>query len=373
MASSSFRFVRHAPAVAAVMTSSSWSFRQSSNCEAPTTTKPKTKVSGMVPDAAGDFYNLFPRRQLWQPKLEYPLWDKDWDGRSPKLASSGSEEEDRRKLRKLRKEGVTRHIILVRHGQYDETEQDDSKRILTEIGRKQADYTGKRLREMLDGANEAFGPCNIKVIRVSNMARAKETADIIASHLPGVERLLPDADLNEGRPAHNIPGGKASASTIKKTDETHPRIEGTFQKYFYRADPPPDENEEEITDAEEISKHEFEIIVCHANVIRYFFCRYVDQVVLASSGSWLFAIVPNYKLFVSTQSSSAPSRSMATTLYFQLFSDLSHNPPNRHGELSDAGRRWTYSLRVDNLLGASWIQLVRDLIRQFHIQLIFFQ
>lgn len=129
--------------------------------------------------------------------------------------------------------------------------------------------TGKRLREMMDGANKEFGPCKIKVVRVSNMARAKETADIIASHLPGVERAEPDPGLNEGRPCHNVPGGRASASTIQKTDEQHPRIEEAFERYFYRADPP---TEDESDDA---PKHEFEIIVCHANVIRYFLCRYV--------------------------------------------------------------------------------------------------
>lgn len=104
-------------------------------------------------------------------------------------------------------------------------------------------------------------------------------ADIIASHLPGVERPLPDAELNEGRPSHNIPGGKASASTIRKTDETHPRIEGAFSKIFYRADPPKKVEAEEVADAEK-PKHEFEVIVCHANVIRYFFCRYVLQSLL---------------------------------------------------------------------------------------------
>lgn len=258
----------------------------------------------MNPDIKGHFHNLFPRRQLWQPKQEYPWWDKDWDGKSP--ARTGDDEADRAKMRKLRKEGVTRHIILVRHGQYDETEQDDAKRTLTEVGRKQADYTGKRLKEMLDGASEKFGPCSIKVVRVSGMTRAKESkrtpevwvmcvphlptvsmkhaagsrfvlfcfvflptaADIIASHLPGVERALPDPELNEGRPAHNVPGGKASSSTIKKTDESHPRIETAFRKYFYRHEPP----SEEEGDAD-MPKHEFEVIVCHANVIRYFFCR----------------------------------------------------------------------------------------------------
>mmetsp|Transcript_44327 Transcript_44327/g.106783 ORF Transcript_44327/g.106783 Transcript_44327/m.106783 type:complete len:326 (+) Transcript_44327:53-1030(+) len=269
MSSSVFRFARRSPAVAAIVTSS-WSFSSSSKCDdAPPAAeeKPATPSFGMNPDSKGDFHNLFPRRQLWQPKQEYPWWDKDWDGKSP--ARTGDDEADRKQMRKLRKEGVTRHIILVRHGQYDETERDDAKRTLTEVGRQQADYTGKRLREMLDGVNEEFGPCNIKVVRVSNMTRAKETADIIASHLPGAERPLPDPELNEGRPAHNVPGGKASSSTIKKTDESHPRIEKAFQKYFYRADPP---NEEEEGDADR-PKHEFEVIVCHANVIRYFFCR----------------------------------------------------------------------------------------------------
>jgi broad specificity phosphatase PhoE len=52
---------------------------------------------------------------------------------------------------------------------------------------------------MLKGAEEKFGPCNIKVLRVSGMARAKETAEIIASHLPTVEFAEPDLLLNEGR------------------------------------------------------------------------------------------------------------------------------------------------------------------------------
>jgi hypothetical protein len=74
---------------------------------------------GMQRDLEGDFYGLFPMRQLWIPKLSYPLWDKNWDGRHP--TTTGDEEKDHRMQRHLRKHGVTRHIILVRHGQYDET------------------------------------------------------------------------------------------------------------------------------------------------------------------------------------------------------------------------------------------------------------
>jgi serine/threonine-protein phosphatase PGAM5 len=85
-----------------------------------------------------------------------------------------------------------------------------------------------------------------------------------------VEYAEPDPDLNEGRPAHNIPGGKASASIVQKTDEQHPRIEASFQRYIYRADPPAEDDDDEASDKQ---KHEFEVIVCHANVVRYFLFR----------------------------------------------------------------------------------------------------
>jgi len=59
------------------------------------------------------FHGLFPERQLWKSKMAHPaLWDANWDDLKP----SGDVDQ-----RKIRKEGVTRHIILIRHGQYDET------------------------------------------------------------------------------------------------------------------------------------------------------------------------------------------------------------------------------------------------------------
>ncbi len=54
--------------------------------------------------------------------------------------------------------------------------------------------------------NEEFGPCRVKVLRVSDLARAKETADIIYKNLDlenfdgaTIERSEPDPLLNEGR------------------------------------------------------------------------------------------------------------------------------------------------------------------------------
>jgi serine/threonine-protein phosphatase PGAM5 len=248
-------------------------------------------------------YNgLFPLRQLWTPKVPYPQWDKDWDGKHPpqtNIATTNTGEKDHSHHERLiRKHGITRHIILIRHGQYDERHPDDHKRVLTPLGRKQAELTGRRLAEMIRGINEQFGPCHVKILRVSDMARAKETAEIIAGELPDwVERAEPDPLLNEGRPCHTIPGGRVSQKVIEKTDQGHERIEEAFRKYFYRADVPlcrDEENREGVDqekgatesegekqtlehsptkDLEFHPQHEFEIIVCHANVIRYFLCR----------------------------------------------------------------------------------------------------
>lgn len=140
---------------------------------------------------------------------------------------------------------------------------------MTKLGRQQAELTGRRLREMMEGVandDEGFGRCHIRSVRVSGMARARETAQIIAQHLPGVPLLEADPMLNEGRPCHTLPGGAASERAIQMMDQHHDRIEGAFVKLFARAPPPDDDNE--ATD-----KHEFEIIVCHANVIRYWVCR----------------------------------------------------------------------------------------------------
>ena len=176
---------------------------------------------------------------------------------------------------------------------------------MTELGREQAKRTGERLAELL----LKNGQTDSVIMRVSNLARAKETADIIAPYLSSsVTQTPPDARLNEGRPCHNIPCRmNVSPRTIKAVDDGHERIEQAFQSYFYRHTAPPSPtiedtildtnvsnndtkienkkmedmpNESSVKKKEEIKpdptpspKHEYEIIVCHANVIRYFTCR----------------------------------------------------------------------------------------------------
>ena len=128
-----------------------------------------------------------------------------WDGRQTE-ATSPETMATKRGFYASRELGNVRHILLVRHGQYREDFKDDKRRVLTPLGRHQAELTGQRLALMQRGGlgmiNPEFaGPLNFTAIHVSDMARAKETAKIISSHLPGVPVTEPDPMLNEALPA----------------------------------------------------------------------------------------------------------------------------------------------------------------------------
>lgn len=92
------------------------------------------------------FQNQCLERQMHKPKLPYPAWDYNWDG---KVIDGTTDLEGHRSGKARKKTGKTRHIILVRHGQYDETFPEDEKRKLTALGRRQASKTGKRLGMLL--------------------------------------------------------------------------------------------------------------------------------------------------------------------------------------------------------------------------------
>ena len=67
-------------------------------------------------DDAELYHGLFPTRQLFHPTSPYPLWNYNWDGRRPPV--TGDPAADKKRDRHIRKTGVTRHIILVRHGTF---------------------------------------------------------------------------------------------------------------------------------------------------------------------------------------------------------------------------------------------------------------
>jgi serine/threonine-protein phosphatase PGAM5 len=256
------------------------------------------------------FHDQCLQRQLFHPKLPYPAWDYNWDGKMtpetslegflrPKTKTTSSTSSTRSSTSSGT--NTTRHVILIRHGQYDETHSEDAMRVLTPLGRQQAAKTGRRLAEVLQGSYsfqdqhpEAVGPCRIKAIHSSDMVRAKETARIIASYLPAtIPYHDPDPLLNEALPSPMIPIRPDIPNAIQEIDDNHDRIEQAFQKYFYRATTTENSSalssssEDKTKDDEATSKtlpspkqqqapqqqDEFEIIVCHGNVIRYMFCR----------------------------------------------------------------------------------------------------
>ena len=212
---------------------------------------------------------------MHKPKLPYPAWDYNWDGRQGIVTN----------MKVTGANAATRHILLIRHGQYEQGSPEDSDQILTQLGRYQAMRTGQRLAGLMHCEAPDSGvstsdvpghssPCRIKSVYVSCMARARETADIIVKELNArsgkntMFRAEPDALLNEGLPAPIIPFRADVGSLVeqaKEIDEHHDRIEKAFQKYFYRDDVSTNEHRK--------SEHEFEVIVCHANVIRYFLMR----------------------------------------------------------------------------------------------------
>lgn len=214
-------------------------------------------------DSAGRWARLTVVRAAevaWRPASHTPApsghaWDFNWDKRDPSALSNGKKKEsateDPSSEQDNGKPKATRNILLIRHSQYNLSGNSDKEKILTPLGREQAELTGQRLA--------ALG-LKYDVLIHSSMARATETANIISKHLPGpgVELLSCDL-LREGAPIEPIP-----PVTHWKPDavyhEDGARIEAAFRRYIHRADPKQKEDS-------------YEIIVCHANVIRYFVCR----------------------------------------------------------------------------------------------------
>lgn len=86
--------------------------------------KGRRKQSGVSDDATVGRQVL--ARQLWYPQVPYPLWDYNWDGKMTDKTTLDAQ----LKLDKEPVIGTTRHIILIRHGQYDESSKVSLKRVI---------------------------------------------------------------------------------------------------------------------------------------------------------------------------------------------------------------------------------------------------
>ncbi|XP_034398364.1 serine/threonine-protein phosphatase PGAM5, mitochondrial isoform X1 [Cyclopterus lumpus] len=198
----------------------------------------------------------------WTPASHTPAptghaWDFNWDKRDPSALTNGKKTnapaaEDPSSEQDNSKPKATRNILLIRHSQYNLSGTIDKERILTPLGREQAEFTGERLA--------ALG-LKYDVMIHSSMARATETANIISKHLSGLGVDLVSCDLlREGAPIEPVPPVTHWKPDAVQYHEDGARIEAAFRRYIHRADPKQKEDS-------------YEIIVCHANVIRYFVCR----------------------------------------------------------------------------------------------------
>jgi len=221
-------------------------------------------------------------------------WDKDWDGRHPKDAG-------------VEMRGKARHLLLIRHGQYD---LDNKSHDLTELGRKQSHITGQYLSALATGVRkDHYGESRVKYDAVvsSTLSRAKQSADIICQSLPGVERLEDDPLLQEGCPCVPMPGNREEFLERTRPSRVLTQsvsVEAAFRKYFHRdkdfkrksksqakakdsdvskipvgttamaqgpdakADELPQEAGSKVN-----MEPEHTVLVCHNNIIRYFVCR----------------------------------------------------------------------------------------------------
>jgi len=180
-------------------------------------------------------------------------WDRNWDSRDPMSMIDqdkydSADPDARKQMLENAKPTATRHIFLIRHGQYH---LDSENRSLTALGREQANLCGRR-----------FAECGMKFdeVTMSTMTRATETANIILDHMPKSIGRKSDSILEEGAPYPPEPPVAHWRPKQKKFFTQGSRIEAAFRKYIHRAS----------TRQKEDS---YEVIVCHANVIRYFVCR----------------------------------------------------------------------------------------------------
>jgi len=203
----------------------------------------------------------------YEPSLK---WNSNWDHRDPSaltkpksrnFSSNQLQESNENTVKKTLDDSeinkhstkATRHLFLIRHGQYEVNAREADKMILTELGNEQTDLTGRRLSELTK---------KFKFTKLTNssMIRAIQSANNIVRHLPEDLPRFEDPLLCEGAPIPPEPPVGHWKPELFQFYEDGSRIEAAFRKYFHRASP------EQLDDS-------FEIVVCHANVIRYFFCR----------------------------------------------------------------------------------------------------
>ncbi|RHY26556.1 hypothetical protein DYB32_007499 [Aphanomyces invadans] len=199
------------------------------------------------------------------------------------------------------------HIVLVRHGHYVNAHSKhalDSDQVLSHIGRRQADCAGRHLRhQLVTGSSSRHDP----VLLHSDMERAVETAAIISGYFPD-SCLTPTPLLREGWPgapskttlavhaASDEVGEEARVASTAPSPEAQAaedrRLDMAFQATFALEDTDQDNDRGRASlDPEEVhhgaaaafGTTNCRVVVCHANLIRYFLCRAMG---VSAAGVW---------------------------------------------------------------------------------------
>ncbi len=191
----------------------------------------------------------------------------------------------------------TRTIYLIRHGQYDQSDERDefTGKVLTPLGIAQTRLLSTRLKVM---------SVEFSSLTSSTMTRARQTAMIINQDFPELE-LKQNELICECTPPTwrmDVMSETDSIETLVCVEN----LEKAFQQFFV---PSPDANDRN------------DIIVCHGNVIRYF----VTKVLKVDTMAWLQMSIGNCSLTIVRILPDGSFRLAA-------FSDMGHIPSNMQTE-----------------------------------------
>ena len=148
-------------------------------------------VAGVVGAGSLAAWTRYEKRPVYGRSLltdERRPWDSNWDQMEPQSTAGQGETPPA-------KPTATRHLILIRHGQYEMNHSESDRKILTELGRQQALATGERLKTL--------GRPYTHIIH-SPVIRAVQTAQLISKSLPDVPMKSTDL-LAEGAPIEPEP------------------------------------------------------------------------------------------------------------------------------------------------------------------------
>ncbi len=195
-----------------------------------------------------------------------------------------------------------RTIYLVRHGFYDikDDADPDVGKALVPLGVAQARLVGARLRAL---------PVKIDALYTSTMTRARQTARVIHEEFPQLDlqktRILRECTPTTWREdiMERLEPGEAAECEVQ--------LEQAFKEFFV---PSPNEDRNDI-------------LVCHANVIRYL----VTRVQGVDPHSWLMMSLGNCSITVIRIKADGSFKILAV-------GDVGHLPPNlQTGLFNDAG------------------------------------